>query len=254
MTGTTWDVQYAASAWPQLVRRTIAEAIQKNVDAVGMPQWTPEEQQRDRDFQKSAGKPAVGLHTGVTPLGGRPQAASPNDSGDVSWMVPAGSLNFPAAIPGIEAHEWHAAVFPTSSISYKGQLAGAKALAASLIDLLTTPDLLQKARADPGQARCEACLRRLQGVICRHPEGSYGPRHLRRLRSQGCPGRRSRSRCAERCDPAPGCRRSKRPVQVGGPTSNVPKRTLLRQSTRKSFDLALRMTGPEIGRKPIFIV
>ena len=62
--------------------------------------------------------------------------------------MPAGSLNFPAAIPGIEAHEWHAAVFPTSTISHKGQVAGAKVLAASIIDLLTSPELLQKARAE----------------------------------------------------------------------------------------------------------
>ena len=83
----------------------------------------------------------------VTPLGGRPQAASSNDSGDVSWVVPAGSLNFPSAIPGIEAHEWKAAVFPTSSISHKGQVAGAKTLAASIIDLLTSAGRCCRRRA-----------------------------------------------------------------------------------------------------------
>jgi len=148
MTGTTYDVKYSASAWPQLVNKTLAETIQKNVDLVGMPKWTDQEQQRAKDFQTSAGKQVIGLRTAVTPLGGRPQAASSNDSGDVSWVVPAGSLNFPSAIPGIEAHEWHAAVFPTSSISHKGQLVGAKTLAASIIDLLTSPDVLQKARAE----------------------------------------------------------------------------------------------------------
>src|SRR5439155_734358 len=60
MTGTTWDVQYAASAWPQLASKTIAEAVQKNIDAVGMPKWTDEEQNFARDFQKFAEKPAVG--------------------------------------------------------------------------------------------------------------------------------------------------------------------------------------------------
>ncbi len=35
-----------------------------------------------------------------------------------------------------------------SSISHKGQLTGAKVLAASIIDLMTTPELLQKARAE----------------------------------------------------------------------------------------------------------
>jgi aminobenzoyl-glutamate utilization protein B len=35
-----------------------------------------------------------------------------------------------------------------STISHKGQVAGAKVLAASIIDLLTSPELLAKARAE----------------------------------------------------------------------------------------------------------
>jgi aminobenzoyl-glutamate utilization protein B len=148
MTGTTWDVKYAASAWPQLVSKAIAEAVQKNIDTVGMPTWTAEEVAFAKDFQKAADKPVVGLRTAPTALGGRPQATSSNDSGDVSWVVPAGSLNFPASVPGIGYHEWKAAVTPVSSISHKGQVAGAKVLAASIIDLLTSPELVQKARAE----------------------------------------------------------------------------------------------------------
>jgi aminobenzoyl-glutamate utilization protein B len=148
MTFTTWDVQYAASAWPQLGSKTIAEAIQKNIDAVGMPKWSDAEQQFAKDFQKFAEKPVVGLRTAPTPLGGRAQAASSNDSGDVTWKVPAGLLNFPSSVPGIQYHEWKAAVTPVSSISHKGQVTGAKVLAASIIDLLTTPDLVAKARAE----------------------------------------------------------------------------------------------------------
>ena len=148
MTGTTFDVKYAASAWPQLVNKAIAETIQQNIDMVGVPKWTEAEQQRAKDFQKMYEKPMIGLRTAVTPLGGRPQSTSSNDNGDVSWVVPAGSVNFPATIPGIDAHEWKAAVFPTSSISHKGQVAGAKVLAASIIDLLTTPELIRKARAE----------------------------------------------------------------------------------------------------------
>src|SRR6476619_1930442 len=70
MTGTTFDVKYAASAWPQLVSKTLAEAIQKNVDLVGMPTWTEEEQQRARDFQKMYDKTVIGLRTAVITLGG----------------------------------------------------------------------------------------------------------------------------------------------------------------------------------------
>jgi aminobenzoyl-glutamate utilization protein B len=148
MTGTTYDVQYAASAWPQLASKTIAEAIQKNIDAVGMPKWTEEEQKFARDFQKSADRPVVGLRTTPAALGERQQSTSSNDNGDVTWVVPAGLLTFPSSVPGIEYHEWHAAVTPVSSISHKGQVAGAKVLAASIIDLMTSPELLQKARAE----------------------------------------------------------------------------------------------------------
>src|SRR6195256_100016 len=148
MTGTTFDVKYAASAWPQLVNKAIAEAIQQNVDMVGAPKWSEQEQQFAKDFQKAAEKPIIGLRTAVTPLGGRTQASSSNDNGDVSWVVPAGLVNFPASVPGIGYHEWKAAVTPVSSISHKGQLTGAKVLAASIIDLLTSPELVQKARAE----------------------------------------------------------------------------------------------------------
>ena len=148
MTGTTYEVKYSASGWPQLGNKAIAEAIQKNIDTVGMPKWTEEEQQFARDFQKFAGRPPLGLKTAVVPLGGRRQSASSNDNGDVSWVVPAGIVNFPASVPGIGYHEWKAAVTPVHSISHKGQLVGAKVLAASIIDLMTSPELLKKAKEE----------------------------------------------------------------------------------------------------------
>jgi aminobenzoyl-glutamate utilization protein B len=148
MTGTTEEYRVIAAGWPQLGMKTIAEAIQANMNAVGMPQWTDEEQRFARDFQKSAGRQEIGLRTTVTPLGGRPQSYSSNDSGDISWTVPAGLLSFPASVPGIAAHEWHAAVTPTSTIAHKGTLAGAKVMAASILDLLTDPALLKKAHAE----------------------------------------------------------------------------------------------------------
>src|SRR5256714_743766 len=81
MTGTTFDVKYSASAWPQLVNKVIAEAIHKNLDLVGMPKWSDAEQQRAKEFQKMYDKPTSGLNTAVIPLGGRAQSASSNDNG-----------------------------------------------------------------------------------------------------------------------------------------------------------------------------
>jgi aminobenzoyl-glutamate utilization protein B len=152
MTGTTEEYRIIAAGWPQLGMKSIAEAIQTNMDAVGMPKWSEDEQRFARDFQKSAGRKEIGLRTTVTPLGEARQAYSSNDSGDVSWTVPAGLFKFPASVPGIEYHEWHAAVTPTSSIAHKGMVAGAKVMAGSILDLMTKPELLQKARAEFAEA------------------------------------------------------------------------------------------------------
>jgi aminobenzoyl-glutamate utilization protein B len=148
MTGTKDDNRIIAAAWPQIGMKSIAEVVQKNIDQVGMPQWNDDEQRFARDFQTSAGKPAVGLKTAVTQLGGRPQSFASNDSGDISWTVPAGLLNFPGSVPGIQYHEWHAAITPTSTIAHKGMVAGAKVLSGAILDLLTVPDSLQKAHGE----------------------------------------------------------------------------------------------------------
>jgi len=146
MTGTTMDIEVVASAWPQLGNRVIAEAIQKNIELVGMPQWSEAEQKFARDFQAALGLKTVGLNTAPAKLGTRPQAFSSNDSGDVTWNVPTGVLRFPASVPGVNYHNWQAAVTPISSIAHQGEVAGAKVLAASVLELLTSPELLAKAK------------------------------------------------------------------------------------------------------------
>ena len=146
MTGTTMDMEVVASAWPQLGNRVLAEAIQANIDLVGNPKWTDEEQKFAREFQTAQGQKVVGLNASPVKFGARPQSFASNDSGDVTWNVPTAPINFPASVPGINYHNWQAAVTPASSIAHKGEVAGAKALAATLIDLLSTPTLVTRAR------------------------------------------------------------------------------------------------------------
>jgi aminobenzoyl-glutamate utilization protein B len=147
MTGTTMDYRIDAAGWPQLGLQPIADVIQANIEAVGLPAWSDDEQDFARRFQASAGVRTAGLNTRVTPLGQRGQTAASNDSGDVTWVVPSAGLNFPASVPGISYHNWQAAVTPTSSIAHKGMAAGAKVLAGTILDFLTKPELVREARA-----------------------------------------------------------------------------------------------------------
>jgi aminobenzoyl-glutamate utilization protein B len=155
MTGTTMDHRIDAAAWPELGMKSIAEILQANIDAAGMPRWSAEEQSFAREFQSAMGAKPIGLNTSVTPLGAQPQVAASDDKGDVSWVVPSAVLNFPASVPGINYHNWQAAVTPTSTIAHKGMVVGSKALAGAILDFLNKPELIAQARAEFDKATTE---------------------------------------------------------------------------------------------------
>ena len=76
------DVNVRAAVWPVRLNQTMAEVIQKNVEAIGMPQWTPDEQEFAKALQKGANVKASGLRPDVTKLEGpAPQIAASNDCG-----------------------------------------------------------------------------------------------------------------------------------------------------------------------------
>lgn len=149
MTGTTMDPpDVIASAWPSLGNKTISEGIRKNMETVGLPKWSDEEVAFAKEFQKANGKKEVGLATTLPPLGPRPQGFASNDIGDYTWNVPTGLMTFPGSVPGIGYHAWPAAVTPTSTMAHKGMVAATKVMAASALDLLTSPELLQRAKTE----------------------------------------------------------------------------------------------------------
>ena len=148
MTGTRMEYQIDAAGWPQLGMKSIAQVLQHNIEAVGMPQWSEDEQAFAKKFQTALGLRPVGLNTKPTPLGERGQSTSSNDNGDVTWAVPSASLSFPSTVPGVAAHNWQAGVTPTSTIAHKGMVAGAKVLTGTILDFLTRPELIKEARAE----------------------------------------------------------------------------------------------------------
>ena len=146
MTGTTMEIEPYGAAWPSLGNKAIAEAIQKNSEAVGMPNWTEEENKFARELQKSLGQKEIGLPTKVLPLAPGRQNSSSNDIGDITWVVPSATVRLPSVVPGIQGHHWSAGITPTMSIGHKGAVTGAKAIAASVMDLLTSPELRDAAK------------------------------------------------------------------------------------------------------------
>jgi aminobenzoyl-glutamate utilization protein B len=60
--------------------------------------------------------------------------------------VPMVKLYFPGNIPNMSFHHWGAGVALATSIAHKGALAGAKVMAASVIECLKNPALVEEAK------------------------------------------------------------------------------------------------------------
>lgn len=146
MTGTTWKENVQSACWPTRDNQTMAEIVQSNIDLVGMPTWTAEEQSLAKAIQKAADVKETGLRTKVSPLREARQGTSSNDSGDITWTTPHGRITFPSNVPDVAFHHWAAGIATATSIAHKGAVAGAKVLAGSMVDLLTKPELLAKAK------------------------------------------------------------------------------------------------------------
>jgi aminobenzoyl-glutamate utilization protein B len=139
------------SAWPQHMNKTVAETTWANIQKVGLPQWSEADQTLARALQKELGSRETGLPTKLgTELQGpvrENRGGGSDDIGDISWNVPTVTLRYPANIPGLPGHNWANAIAMATPIAHKGVTAGAKVQAMTIIDLLTTPALVEQAWA-----------------------------------------------------------------------------------------------------------
>jgi aminobenzoyl-glutamate utilization protein B len=148
MTGTTVDHKLVGSAWPPYLNKVIAETQQKNIEAVGMPKWSDEDQTLAKALQKEIGAKVEGLKEKIEPLSEpvkKPTGGGSDDIGDISWNVPMVYLMYPANIPNLPGHSWVDGVAMATPIAHKGSTAGAKVQAMTALDFLLQPILVQQA-------------------------------------------------------------------------------------------------------------
>ena len=153
MTGTTLlPTRVLGAAWPRHYNRPLAEAMAANITRVGMPAWTADDQSFARAVQRVAEQSESGLKLEVESLGppvhpARNMGGASDDIGDVSWTVPTAVLYYPANVSGLPGHHWSSAIAMATPIAHKGSVAGAKAAAMTLLDLLLRPALVDSASA-----------------------------------------------------------------------------------------------------------
>jgi aminobenzoyl-glutamate utilization protein B len=157
----------------------LAEVIQRNLERLPPPKFTPQE----HEFARRLQQPLIDqfgvayketLDERIHPIpANSPLARGSTDVGDISWHVPTCGLRttcFPVGSPG---HCWQNVAAIGSTIGEKGTIYAAQVLAATAIDLLEHPDQLAAAKAD-FVARMKD--HPYQTLI---PEGQQPPRKIR---------------------------------------------------------------------------
>ena len=150
MTDTKVTRKVIGTAAPRHFNKTLAETLQTNIERVGMPQWTDDEQTFAKAVQRLVAGKEDGLNTVVRklePPPARPESGASDDIGDVSWVVPTVTFRYPANIPNLPGHNWSNAIAMATPIAHKGIVAGSKVMAMTMIDLLLRPELIQGAKA-----------------------------------------------------------------------------------------------------------
>ena len=150
MTDTKVTRKLIGTAAPRHFNRPIAEAVQANIDRVGLPPWTEDEQRFAKAVQRLVDGKQTGLNTSVRkllPPSPRPESGGSDDIGDVSWAVPTITLNYPSNIPNLPGHNWSNAIAMATPIAHKGIVAGGKVMAMTMVDLLMRPEVIVAAKS-----------------------------------------------------------------------------------------------------------
>jgi aminobenzoyl-glutamate utilization protein B len=129
----------------------IAETIQRNIELIGMPEWTEQEQLFARALQRELGEKETGYTSEIKPLKDPATSeleGSSTDVGEVTMVAPTATLNFPGEVPGSIGHHWSLVTCNYGPTAWKGLNTGAKIMAATALDLLTKPDVLEGIKSE----------------------------------------------------------------------------------------------------------
>ncbi len=180
MTRTEVKIEFIGGAYNLIPNRTIAELIVKNMREIGLPKYDEEELNFAKEIAKTI-TPEMKINQlrkskrpgwerlvdkliddeVPDPWGEGEVMYGSTDVADVSWQAPTVEFSTASWVLGTPGHSWQATAQSGAGISRKSLIFAAKIMAATALDLLTKPEILQKAQ--------EEHRRRLRGRKYRSP-------------------------------------------------------------------------------------
>jgi aminobenzoyl-glutamate utilization protein B len=149
-TETTHEVSLITGVHECLANRPLQEAVQANLELVGGPEYSEEEQDFAHRLQRNLGIEEKGFVGDVLPLADevQPPEGGSSDVCEVSHIVPEVGFRVTTAAAGIPWHSWAATACHGTSAGTKGAVVASKVIALTAVDMVTDPELLAAAKQD----------------------------------------------------------------------------------------------------------
>ena len=163
MTETSFETEFLAACYNTLHNDVLGDLLMDKLAEVGAPPFTPEDYAFAEEISKTF---PAGLENArerlrdlkmpyadkylcdfiVPPYDKGQVSSGSTDVGDVSQVVPTAQFTTACNVLGTPGHSWQYTSAAGMSIGHSGMLTAARVLALSTLDLLTKPELVQKAK------------------------------------------------------------------------------------------------------------
>lgn len=149
-TETTVEREFVTATHNMIPNLRISNALEENLNRIGAPSYSLEENNAAIDIQKKLGIAETGFTREIIPVSLSSMPVT--DSSEYSWFAPLGFLNL-ALIPSESCgwHNWVVTRFAGSSVGKKVVITASKILATTGYDLLTNPEIIKESKEELNQ-------------------------------------------------------------------------------------------------------
>ena len=144
-TSMTYEVMHGN--YSLLPNDVVQKIMHKNLKNFGGISYSKDENEYANTIYKTFIKPTlkIGSQENVSEYTTSHSYGS-TDVGDVSWVVPTAGIRTATWVPGTAAHSWQAVASGGTSIGIKGTELAAKTIAATAVEILSNPSIVQAAK------------------------------------------------------------------------------------------------------------
>lgn len=173
MTETELEIDFDSACYNYMPSHTISEVMHSNLLSYGDMGLTSDDQEYAKRYYDSlpettkeflverakSNDPSISddeakrlgtlpISEQVQPLVFSDATAGSTDVGDVSWVCPTAQVFIGCEPQGTPAHSWQWTANGKSDVAHKGLLSAGKVIATTALDLLTNPELIEKAKQE----------------------------------------------------------------------------------------------------------